>query len=75
MAKSKNATSHHNARKHHRNGIKKLRVERYTSLKGVFISEILVQPAICQKQEIRYQERSLDQKEQESPNSYREAQS
>ncbi|CAD8145369.1 unnamed protein product [Paramecium pentaurelia] len=34
MAKSKNATSHHNARKHHRNGIKKLPNQRYRTLKG-----------------------------------------
>ena len=38
MAKSKNATSHHNARKHHRNGIKKLPNQRYTTLKGVIVN-------------------------------------
>lgn len=37
MAKSKNATTHHNARKHHKNGIKKLKVHRYQSLKGVIL--------------------------------------
>lgn len=37
MAKSKNATSHHNARKHHRNGIKKLKNNRYQSLNGVIL--------------------------------------
>uniref|UniRef100_A0A8C6UAL1 60S ribosomal protein L29 n=1 Tax=Neogobius melanostomus TaxID=47308 RepID=A0A8C6UAL1_9GOBI len=35
MAKSKNHTFHNQARKHHRNGIKKPRSQRYESLKGV----------------------------------------
>ncbi|KAJ4927462.1 hypothetical protein JOQ06_015189 [Pogonophryne albipinna] len=35
MAKSKNHTSHNQARKAHRNGIKKPTSQRYESLKGV----------------------------------------
>ncbi|OBS67086.1 hypothetical protein A6R68_04369 [Neotoma lepida] len=35
MAKSKNHTTHNQSRKWHRNGIKKLRSQRYESLKGV----------------------------------------
>ncbi|XP_049894972.1 60S ribosomal protein L29 [Epinephelus moara] len=35
MAKSKNHTTHNQSRKHHRNGIKKPRSQRYESLKGV----------------------------------------
>ncbi|KAM8867762.1 large ribosomal subunit protein eL29 [Synchiropus picturatus] len=35
MAKSKNHTTHNQARKHHRNGIKKPRTPRFESLKGV----------------------------------------
>ncbi|MBN3287912.1 RL29 protein, partial [Polyodon spathula] len=35
MAKSKNHTSHNQARKAHRNGIKKPKSQRYESLKGV----------------------------------------
>ncbi|XP_036049579.1 60S ribosomal protein L29-like [Onychomys torridus] len=35
MAKSKNHTTHNQSRKWHRNGIKKLRLQRYESLKGV----------------------------------------
>ncbi|CAO2642593.1 60S ribosomal protein L29 [Lemmus lemmus] len=35
MAKSKNHTTHSQSRKWHRNGIKKLRSQRYESLKGV----------------------------------------
>ncbi|KAM3129234.1 hypothetical protein pb186bvf_018613 [Paramecium bursaria] len=34
MAKSKNATTHHNTQKHHRNGIRRLPKNRYQSLKG-----------------------------------------
>ncbi|BCR95672.1 60S ribosomal eL29 domain-containing protein [Aspergillus luchuensis] len=35
MAKSKNASQHHNSQKAHRNGIKKPKTHRYPSLKGV----------------------------------------
>ncbi|RAL00549.1 60S ribosomal eL29 domain-containing protein [Aspergillus ibericus CBS 121593] len=35
MAKSKNASQHHNSQKAHRNGIKKPKSHRYPSLKGV----------------------------------------
>ncbi|XP_032771588.1 60S ribosomal protein L29-like [Rattus rattus] len=35
MAKSKNPTTHNQSHKWHRNGIKKLRSQRYGSLKGV----------------------------------------
>ena len=35
MAKSKNATTHHQGRKVHKNGIYKLKDERYQSLKAV----------------------------------------
>ena len=35
MAKSKNASNHNQNHKHHRNGIKKAKVERYETLKGV----------------------------------------
>ncbi|CAG8009829.1 unnamed protein product [Penicillium salamii] len=35
MAKSKNASQHHNSQKAHRNGIKKPKTNRYPSLKGV----------------------------------------
>uniref|UniRef100_A0A8C5YH75 60S ribosomal protein L29 n=1 Tax=Microcebus murinus TaxID=30608 RepID=A0A8C5YH75_MICMU len=35
MAKSKNHTTHNQAQKWHRNGIKKPRSQRYESLKGV----------------------------------------
>ncbi|XP_055258951.1 60S ribosomal protein L29-like [Moschus berezovskii] len=35
MAKSKNYTTHNQSQKWHRNGIKKLRSQRYESLKGV----------------------------------------
>jgi len=35
MAKSKNATTHHMGRKVHRNGIFKIKDERYSSLKAV----------------------------------------
>lgn len=41
MAKSKNATSHHNARKDHKNGIRKYKDERYKSLKGVILKNLL----------------------------------
>jgi len=35
MAKSKNASLHHQTRKAHRNGIKRPKTYRYPSLKGV----------------------------------------
>ncbi|KAJ5278628.1 hypothetical protein N7478_004000 [Penicillium angulare] len=35
MAKSKNASQHHNSQKAHRNGIKKPKTNRYPSLRGV----------------------------------------
>ncbi|XP_011818153.1 PREDICTED: 60S ribosomal protein L29-like [Colobus angolensis palliatus] len=35
MAKSENHTTHNQSRKWHRNSIKKLRIQRYKSLKGV----------------------------------------
>lgn len=35
MAKSKNSTNKNQISKAHRNGIKKVKIERYSSLKGV----------------------------------------
>ena len=51
MAKSKNATTHHLGQKVHRNGIYKIKDERYSSLKGVLYHYVYSTSAIKDMQE------------------------